>query len=49
VTRGEEGAPRLVLGGAGQEFAARHGIREVMISLSHAQNHAAANALAVAE
>ena len=49
VVRGEQGAPRLVLGGAGKEFAARHGIREVLISLSHAQAYAAANAVAVGE
>ncbi len=48
VVRGEEGAPRLVLSGAGAEFAERNGIHEVLISLSHAQAYAAANALALA-
>ena len=37
----------LILTGHGKDFADRHGITDVMISLSHADNHAAANAVAV--
>lgn len=48
ITRDAAGAPRLLLGGDGAAFAGRHGIVEVMISLSHTRVFAAANAVAVA-
>lgn len=48
VTRNPNGAPRLMLHGAAAAFASAHGITEVQISLSHARNYAAANALAIA-
>lgn len=47
VTRDERGAPRVVLGGAGKEFALRAGIGEVLVSLTHSRDHAAANAVAL--
>lgn len=48
VTRDANGAPKLVLHGAAATFADAHGITEVQISLSHANEYAAANALATA-
>ena len=47
VARNEDGRPALVLGGAGLRFAESHGIREVMISMSHTRTCAVAQALAV--
>lgn len=48
ILRGESGAPRVVLAGAGREYAARHGIGEILVSLTHCRDHAAANAVALA-
>jgi holo-[acyl-carrier protein] synthase len=42
------GAPFLLLHGAGAETAKRLGIRDVMISISHSEHYAVANALAMA-
>lgn len=47
IRRNAAGAPRLVLSGAGKRFAETHGIVEVMISLTHARDYAAANAVAL--
>ncbi len=47
ILRSPEGKPFLILTGHGKDFADRHHITDVMISLSHADNHAAANAVAV--
>lgn len=47
IRRNEAGAPKLVLSGAGQRFAEANGIVEVMISLTHATDYAAANAVAL--
>ncbi|MCH7226562.1 holo-ACP synthase [Haloferula sp. A504] len=47
VQRAASGAPRLLLSGAGKRFAESKGIVAVMISLTHAADYAAANALAV--
>ena len=47
VVRSATGAPVLVLAGAGAGFARRHGISEVKISLSHARDYAAAQAVAI--
>lgn len=47
VRRRDSGAPQLVLSGAGLRFAEAHGIVEVMISLTHARDYAAANAVAL--
>jgi holo-[acyl-carrier protein] synthase len=41
------GAPKLVLSGAAAIFARVHGISEIQISLTHARDYAAANAVAV--
>jgi holo-[acyl-carrier protein] synthase len=42
------GAPRLVLSGAAASFAKDHGITDIQISLTHAREYAAANAIAIA-
>lgn len=47
VSRGASGEPVMLLSGAGKAFAERNGIREVKISLSHAEHYAVANALAM--
>ena len=47
VHRRETGAPFIVLTGAGAATAARLGIREVRISLSHSEHYAVANAIAL--
>jgi holo-[acyl-carrier protein] synthase len=43
------GAPKLHLGGAAEIFAKHHGITDIQISLTHARDYAAANAIAIAE
>ncbi|MES2476198.1 MAG: holo-ACP synthase [Verrucomicrobiota bacterium] len=48
IMRDVSGAPKLVLNGAAAEFAREHGIFEIQISLTHAREYAAANAIAVA-
>ncbi len=47
ITRDDSGAPKLVLTGAATEFARQNGISEIQISLTHAREYAAANALAI--
>mgnify|MGYP002622199752 CR=1 FL=1 len=47
VRRRESGAPQLVLSGSGLRFAEANGIVKVMISLTHAKEYAAANAVAL--
>jgi holo-[acyl-carrier protein] synthase len=42
------GAPKLHLSGAAAVFANDHGITEIQISLTHAREYAAANAIALA-
>lgn len=49
IIRLESGQPELVLSGAGREFADRHGITEVKLSLSHARTCAVSNAVAITE
>jgi holo-[acyl-carrier protein] synthase len=41
------GAPKLRLSGAAERFATEHGITDIKISLTHAREYAAANAIAV--
>lgn len=48
ILRDEKGKPSAKLTGAGKAFMERNGIVEIQISLSHAENHAAANAIAIA-
>ena len=48
ILRNANGKPGAKLTGAGKAFMERNGIVEIQISLSHADNHAAANAIAVA-
>jgi len=43
-----KGAPKLRLSGAAEIFAQQHGITEIQISLTHAREYAAANAIALA-
>ncbi len=47
IQNGSSGRPVLALSGAAAEFAAAHGIVSIHISLSHAQSHATAHAIAV--
>ena len=47
IRRSPAGAPELLLHGAAAEFAKRHGIAEVRISLTHTKDYAAANAIAL--
>lgn len=47
VERAESGAPKMVFSGKAAEFLTREGIAEVQVSLSHAKDYAAANAVAV--
>ncbi len=48
IVRDPQGAPKLVLHGAAANFAKTNGITELSISLSHARDYAAANAVAIA-
>jgi holo-[acyl-carrier protein] synthase len=43
------GAPLVVLHGAGAETAQRLGIRDILISISHSEHYAVANAIATGE
>lgn len=47
VTRDANGAPQIILHGAAKDFAKAQGIRQVLISLTHASAYAAANAIAL--
>lgn len=47
IVRDPLGAPKLSLQGAAAAFASSKGIAEIQISLSHAKDYAAANAVAV--
>jgi holo-[acyl-carrier protein] synthase len=49
VIHDEAGAPKLRISGAAEAFARHHGITEIQISLTHARDYAAANAIALAE
>jgi len=49
ILRRDSGEPYVVLRGAGKAFAESKGITEIMISLSHADHYAAANAVAVGD
>lgn len=47
IIRDPLGAPKLLLHGAAAEFAKERGIPEIQISLTHAKDYAAANAVAL--
>jgi holo-[acyl-carrier protein] synthase len=49
ITRDPAGAPKLRLQGAAAVFAESQGITEIQISLTHAREYAAANAIALAD
>ena len=48
ITRDPSGAPKLALSGNAADFAHQNGITEIQISLTHAREYAAANAIAIA-
>ena len=48
ITRDLSGAPKLALSGNAADFAKQNGITEIQISLTHAREYAAANAIAIA-
>jgi holo-[acyl-carrier protein] synthase len=47
VVREESGAPKMLFHGAAAEFLTAAGIAEVQVSLTHARDYAAANAVAI--
>lgn len=47
VVRKESGEPTIVLSGEGRRFAEENGIIRVMITLSHSDHYAVANAIAL--
>jgi holo-[acyl-carrier protein] synthase len=47
VARDALGAPKLLLHGAAADYAKAHGLLSIQISLSHAKEYAAANAIAI--
>ena len=47
VERAESGAPKMVFSGNAADFLVSSGIAEVQVSLTHAKEYAAANAVAV--
>jgi holo-[acyl-carrier protein] synthase len=47
ITRDPAGAPKLLLQGAAADFTKAQGISEIQISLTHAREYAAANAIAI--
>lgn len=47
VERAESGAPKMIFSGNAADYLASAGIAEVQVSLTHAQEYAAANAVAV--
>ena len=47
VLRRESGEPGISLSGVAKDFADRHGVAEIKISLTHAKHYAAANAVAL--
>jgi holo-[acyl-carrier protein] synthase len=47
ITRDSLGAPKLILSGNAAAFAVEKGITEIQISLTHARDYAAANAIAI--
>jgi holo-[acyl-carrier protein] synthase len=49
ILRQGTGEPYVLLHGDGREFATQNGITRVMISLSHADEYAAANAVAICD
>lgn len=49
VVHDDKGAPKIRLSGAAEAFASQHGITGIQISLTHARDYAAANAIALAE
>lgn len=48
VVHDPSGAPKIRLSGTAAAFASEHGLSEIQISLTHAREYAAANAIAIA-
>lgn len=48
IANDQDGAPKLRLHGAADNFVKERGITEIQISLTHARHYAAANAIALA-
>jgi len=48
VTRDESGAPGMLLQGAGRSLATRRGLTRILLSLSHTEHYAVANAVLIA-
>jgi len=44
VTRDEHGAPHILLHGGGKTLAEQRGVRQIFVSLTHTDKHAAASA-----
>ena len=49
IARLHSGEPEMILHGRGRQFVEERGITQVKISLTHAKNYAAANAVAMEE
>ncbi len=49
IVRDPSGAPKLALQGAAAAFTCTHDITEIQISLTHAKDYAAANAIAISD
>lgn len=49
ILRRDSGEPHVILHGKGKEFAEKKGIVRVIVSLTHADHYAAANAVALTE
>ena len=45
IIRRPSGEPGVILSGAAAEYAAKRGVQQVMVSLTHAKHYAAANAV----
>ena len=48
IRRRESGEPEVVLSGYGEQFAKKHKLTQIKISLTHAEHYAAANAIILA-
>ncbi len=49
VSRLPSGEPEMTLRGGGRQFVEEHGITQIKISLTHARNYAAANAVVMSK
>ena len=49
ITRKESGEPQVVMTGAGKKFAEEINVKDIKVSLTHAEHYAAANAVVLVE